>query len=59
MEYQAVKIRGTFLHDRELVMGPRSLIQKNSDDHKGGLITRQDSSIGYLVVTPFKLEGRE
>lgn len=59
MEYQSVRVRGRFLHDREVTMGPRSLIAKNSDEHKGGLITRQDSSIGFLVITPFQVEGTE
>lgn len=59
MEYQAVRVRGKFLHDRELIMGPRSLVAKDGDEQKGGLITRQDSSIGYLIITPFQIEGRE
>lgn len=59
MEYELVRVRGKFLHDRELIMGPRSLVTKSADEQKGGLITKQDSSIGYLVITPFQLEGRE
>lgn len=59
MEYQNVRVRGEFLHERELIMGPRSLIEKHDGgaEAKGGLITRQDSSIGFLVVTPFQVEG--
>lgn len=57
MEYQNVRVRGQFLHERELTMGPRSLIEKNGNEAKGGLITRQDSSIGFLVITPFQVEG--
>lgn len=59
MEYQSVRVKGQFLHDRELIMGPRSLIEKNGNEAKGGLITRQDSSIGYLVITPFLVENTE
>lgn len=59
MEYQSVCVRGRFLHDREVTLGPRSLIAKNSDENKGGLITRQDSSIGFLIITPFQVEGTE
>lgn len=55
MEYRPVRVRGKFLHNRELIMGPRSLITPN-DEHKGGLFTQQDTSIGYLVITPFQLE---
>lgn len=58
MEYRPVRVKGKFLHDRELIMGPRSLITPN-DDHKGGLLTQQDSSIGYLIITPFQLEDRK
>lgn len=39
-------------------MGPRSLITPK-DDQKGGIFTQQDSSIGYLVITPFQMEDRE
>lgn len=59
MEYRNIRVRGHFLHERELILGPRSLIDKNSSEQKGGLITRQDSSIGFLVVTPFQVEGTE
>lgn len=57
MEYRPVRVRGKFLHERELIMGPRSLITPN-DEHKGGLLTQQDSSMGYLVITPFQIENR-
>lgn len=57
MEYQSVRVKGQFLHDRELILGPRSLIEKNGSETKGGLITRQDASIGYLIITPFLVEN--
>jgi surfeit locus 1 family protein len=60
MEYQTVKMRGRFIHDKELYLGPRSLIK--SDDHKsqgGGIFSQQSSSSGYQVITPFKLDGRQ
>lgn len=57
MEYQSVRVKGQFLHDRELILGPRSLIDKSGSEGKGGLITRQDSSIGYLIITPFLVEN--
>lgn len=50
-----MRIKGKFLHERELIMGPRTLITPK-DEHKGGLMTQQDTSIGYLVITPFQLE---
>lgn len=58
MEYRPVRVRGKFLHERELIMGPRSLITPK-DEQKGGLLTQQDSSIGYLVITPFQIENRK
>jgi surfeit locus 1 family protein len=58
MEYQTVKVRGRFIHDREIFLGPRSLITQE-DEQKGGGVFSQASNSGYYVVTPFKLEGRE
>lgn len=56
MEYQPVRVRGQFLHDKEIYIGPRSLIEP--EEQKKGLLTMKPKS-GYLVVTPFQLEGRE
>lgn len=58
MEYQTVKVRGQFLHDREIYLGPRSLITPQ-DDQKGGGVFSTASNSGYYVITPFKLENRE
>lgn len=57
MEYQTVTVRGHFLHDNELYLGPRSLIEKDENQKKGILTIAPKS--GYLVITPFQLEGRE
>lgn len=59
MEYETVKVTGRFLHDKEMYLGPRGLIKPNGEETGGGLISQKNSSSGYLVVTPFKLEGRE
>lgn len=60
MEYQTVVVRGHFLHDREMFLGPRSLIKPNSDERTGGgVFTQQSSSSGYYLITPFKLQDRE
>lgn len=59
MEYQIVWCRGQFLHDRELLMGPRSLIKPDYKEAGGGGVFTQQNSSGYLVITPFKLEGRD
>lgn len=58
MEYCPVRVRGKFLHDKELVMGPRSFVKKDQP-RGGGIMTQQDGSSGYLIITPLKLEGRE
>lgn len=61
MEYQNVIVRGHFINDRELLVGPRGLISpKAANNHQGGgLFTAQSSSSGFQVITPFKLEERE
>lgn len=57
MEYQTVRVRGHFLHDKELYIGPRSLIETEENKKKGILAFKPKT--GYLVITPFQLEGRE
>lgn len=59
MEYQVVQLRGEFIHDKEMFVGPRSLIEpENNKQKRGGVFSGAPKS-GYLVVTPFKLDGRE
>lgn len=57
MEYQPVRVRGHFVHDQEIYIGPRSLIETEEEQKKGILTIKPKS--GYLVITPFQLEGRE
>ncbi|XP_037906479.1 SURF1-like protein [Hermetia illucens] len=60
MEYRPVKVRGKFLHDKELYMGPRSFIHPYGAESKSSLMTPpRDDNVGYHVVTPLKLSGRE
>ncbi|XP_053687661.1 SURF1-like protein [Sabethes cyaneus] len=59
MEYQKVIVRGKFLHEQELHLGPRALIQDGDSKTAGGLFTQKEGSIGYWVITPFQLEGRD
>ncbi|KAK4877120.1 hypothetical protein RN001_009626 [Aquatica leii] len=60
LEYYPVRVRGQFLHDKEVYLGPRSLLQHGDAVTKSSLISKgQSASQGYLVVTPFKLEDRE
>jgi surfeit locus 1 family protein len=59
MEYQTVVMRGCFLHDKEMYLGPRALIKPDGSDTSGGLMSQKNASSGYLIITPFKLEDRE
>ncbi|KAH8232708.1 hypothetical protein KR038_000458 [Drosophila bunnanda] len=59
MEYRLVKIRGRFLHDKEMRMGPRSLIRPDGVETQGGLFSQRDSGNGYLIITPFQLADRD
>lgn len=59
MEYRQVKVRGQFLHDKELYMGPRTFVDNGANTTKGGVFTSQNRSSGYLVITPMKLEDTE
>ncbi|XP_067643774.1 SURF1-like protein [Eurosta solidaginis] len=59
MEYRLVSVRGKFLHDKELLMGPRSLIRPDGKETDGGVFSQRDVGSGYLVITPFKLADRE
>lgn len=43
MEYRRVRLEGTFLHDKELFLGARSM----------------NGNVGYHVLTPFALTGGE
>lgn len=56
MEYQNITVRGHFINERELLIGPRGLINpKGSDKHGGGVFSTQNASSGFLVITPFKV----
>lgn len=56
MEYRPVKVKGEFLHDKEILIGPRALIENNVMlQRAGSLISDPKKNQGWLVVTPFKL----
>ncbi|KAI9595629.1 SURF1 family-domain-containing protein [Syncephalis fuscata] len=42
LEYRRFYVTGTFLHDKEILMGPR---------------TRGEGSVGYFVITPFRRDN--
>lgn len=56
MEYLPIKVKGYFLHDKEIVIGPRSLIENdNALSRVGSLVSDPKKNQGWLVITPFKL----
>ncbi|CAN8019260.1 unnamed protein product [Ixodes persulcatus] len=59
MEYQRVRVVGTFDHARELYVCPRSLIQQGDSEKQSGGLLSSSSQTGALVITPFKLADRD
>ncbi|CAK1554098.1 unnamed protein product [Leptosia nina] len=55
MEYKSVKVKGKFLHDKEILIGPRSLVENEVLPRTGSLVSDPKKNQGWLVVTPFKL----
>lgn len=53
LEYHKVVVRGTFQHDREMLLGPRSLVSKSNTPESNLLSV--GNTTGFCVVTPFKL----
>ncbi|XP_053623784.1 surfeit locus protein 1 [Plodia interpunctella] len=57
LEYRPVKVRGEFLHDKEICIGPRALIESETGmERPGSLVSDPKKNQGWLVITPFKLE---
>lgn len=50
-EYVPIRVRGTFDHSQEMYIGPKKLNDNNPFPNY--------NTVGYLVVTPFKLVDRE
>ncbi|RVE49245.1 hypothetical protein evm_006137 [Chilo suppressalis] len=56
MEYTPVKVKGVFLHDKEITIGPRALIENNSVSARvGSLVSDPKKNQGWLIITPFRL----
>ncbi|XP_046976928.1 surfeit locus protein 1 [Vanessa cardui] len=56
MEYRPVKVKGEFLHDKEILIGPRALIENDVIMQRAGsLISDPKKNQGWLLITPFKL----
>lgn len=66
LEYYPLHVRGHFLHELEMFVGPRTLLVRGDAATEGGLMSQQqqqggsgDARQGYLLVTPFQLQGRK
>ncbi|KAJ8737138.1 hypothetical protein PYW07_000409 [Mythimna separata] len=56
MEYLPVKVKGEFLHEKEILIGPRALIEVDSPfPRSGSLVSDPKRNQGWLVITPFVL----
>ncbi|KAF5288223.1 hypothetical protein FQA39_LY03991 [Lamprigera yunnana] len=59
LEYRRVYVKGQFLHDKELYLGPRSLLQDSDAARPSSLISNKNTNQGFLVITPFKLQDQD
>lgn len=63
LEYRRVKVKGTFDHSKEMYLSPRSYIENNEfvkdDSSLFTSDTKNDTRLGGVVVTPFKLADRD
>lgn len=51
-----VKVRGKFIHEKEILIGPRALIEQESAlPRTGSLVSDPKRNQGWLVITPFML----
>lgn len=60
MEYNPIHVRGHFIHEKEIYMGPRTLLEHGDAATESSLVSKdQNKTQGYLVITPFKLSDRK
>ncbi|KAI8810888.1 SURF1 family-domain-containing protein [Cladochytrium replicatum] len=53
-EFTKVSVTGTYVHEREMHVGPRNY-QSGNAETGGGLFSKANG--GYIIVTPFALQG--
>lgn len=56
-EYYPIKVKGTFLYDKEFMAGYKSLIKDGKPVDTNFAINK--GGRGYHIITPFKLADRE
>ncbi|KAH6582914.1 hypothetical protein BASA50_006571 [Batrachochytrium salamandrivorans] len=54
-QFTRVTVTGTFLHDKEILLGPRVFHADTSEDTGGGIIGGGRPNIGFFIFTPFVL----
>ncbi|XP_018335365.1 surfeit locus protein 1 [Agrilus planipennis] len=59
LEYRPVHVKGKFLHDKELYVGPRSFIKDGEASTEGSVFSEGNVHSGYNVITPLKLSDRD
>ncbi|VEN53388.1 unnamed protein product [Callosobruchus maculatus] len=60
LDYMPVRVKGEFLHDKEVYLGPRSLLSNGDASTKSSLLSsKTNTNQGYLVITPLKLKDRD
>jgi len=63
LEFGTFLLEGTYDHSKEIFVGPRSLVEASSTNSKAyessGLLSTKNKSVGYHVITPFKLKDRD
>nr|CAH7742104.1 unnamed protein product [Callosobruchus chinensis] len=60
LDYKPVRVKGEFLHDKEVYLGPRSLLSDGDASTKSSLISsKTNTNQGFLVITPLKLKDRD
>ncbi|KAJ8323253.1 surf-like protein [Batrachochytrium dendrobatidis] len=51
-QFTRVTVTGTFLHDKEIMVGPRVFHADTSQDQGGGILGGGKPDIGYFIFTP-------
>nr|XP_012146115.1 PREDICTED: surfeit locus protein 1 [Megachile rotundata] len=59
MEYYPIKVKGTFLYEKEFIVGFRSLLVDGKSSNDTTFMKNAGNQIGYHIITPFKLADRD
>ncbi|CAL8081549.1 unnamed protein product [Orchesella dallaii] len=58
LEYRKVRVKGEFDYSKQMLIGPRPLVNIDAKTAEGGrgVFSTSSGSNGYHIITPFKLE---